>query len=199
MKRIRIIFELDGKAYVVGPDEGARRAHYITLADGAILPDGAQGVPPQGIPAYSILRAWPIAGATAEWAETEDEFLGRVVAKSIPPAATAMQTVDESAIPVDHTFRDAWRVRVGGIEHDMGVCREIQRNKLREMRKPLMRELDISFMRACEIGDTEAQAAIALQKQTLRDVTADPRLDAAATPEELKLVIPEALQQALAV
>jgi len=41
-----------------------------------------------------------------------------------------------------------------------------------------------------ESGDSEAQASIAGKKQALRDATADPALESAATPEELKQVNP---------
>jgi hypothetical protein len=53
--------------------------------------------------------------------------------------------------------------------------------------------LDTAYMRADEVGDQQEKRRIATQKQALRDVTADPRIDAAATPEELKAVIPDAL------
>ena len=42
-------------------------------------------------------------------------------------------------------------------------------------------------------GDTVAKAAVAAQKRVLRDVTADPRIDAAKTPDELRAVWPDAL------
>ncbi len=102
--------------------------------------------------------------------------------------------MDESSIPADRTFRNAWKAGTACIEHDMDKCREIQRARLRELRAPLMKILDVSFMRSLEDGDTKAWAAIASQKQALRDVTADPRLQVVTTPEELKLVIPEALK-----
>jgi len=77
---------------------------------------------------------------------------------------------------------------------DMTKAREIKRDQLRAERKPLLEQLDVEFMRAQEAGDTQKQALIADKKQSLRDVTADPAIDAATTPDELKAVLPNALE-----
>jgi len=49
-------------------------------------------------------------------------------------------------------------------------------------------------MRAQEAGDTTLQQEIAAKKQSLRDVTVDPVIDAATSPDDLKAVRPSALQ-----
>jgi hypothetical protein len=55
------------------------------------------------------------------------------------------------------------------IKINIDKAKEIQKNKLREARKPLLEKLDVDFVRALELGgDT---ASIAAQKQALRDVT----------------------------
>ena len=76
------------------------------------------------------------------------------------------------------------------IKVNMDKAREIKKDMIRAERKPKLEELDVQFMRAVESGDTEAQATIAAQKQALRDAPADSRIDAATTPDELKLVDP---------
>jgi len=81
-----------------------------------------------------------------------------------------------------------------GIFTDMTKAREIKRDQLRAERKPLLEQLDVEFMRAVEAGDAEKQALIAERKQQLRDVTADPAIDAATTPDELKAVRPDVLE-----
>ena len=81
------------------------------------------------------------------------------------------------------------------IKVNMTKAREIKRDQLRAERKPLLEQLDVEFMRAVEAGDAEKQALIAERKQQLRDVTADPAIDAATTPDELKAVWPEALEE----
>jgi hypothetical protein len=55
------------------------------------------------------------------------------------------------------------------IKINLDKAKEIQKDKLREARKPLLEKLDVDFVRALELGgDT---ASIAAQKQALRDVT----------------------------
>jgi hypothetical protein len=87
---------------------------------------------------------------------------------------------------------------------DMDKAREIQRGAIRAMREPLFADLDRAFTRAqgrVSALDgprkTEAEAtmrAIEAQRQALRDAPADPRIDAAQTPEELKAAIPDVLK-----
>lgn len=76
---------------------------------------------------------------------------------------------------------------------DMPKARDIWRDKIREERKPKLEQLDVDFMRAVEADDATEKAAIATKKQALRDATSDPAIEAAATPEALKLVRPAAL------
>lgn len=99
-------------------------------------------------------------------------------------------------VPADRTFRDAWSQPPEGsdvIGVDMGKARDIWRDKIRVARSSEFEKLDADYMRALEQGDTDAQAAIAVAKQALRDATDDPAIDAAQTPEQLKLVQPAGL------
>lgn len=72
----------------------------------------------------------------------------------------------------------------------MTKAKDIWRDKIREDRKPKLAELDVQYMRAVESNDAIEKAVIATKKQTLRDATTDSRIDAATTPDELKLVDP---------
>jgi hypothetical protein len=74
---------------------------------------------------------------------------------------------------------------------NMTKAREIQKEVIRAERKPQLEALDIDYMKALEQGGDAA--AIAAQKQMLRDVTADPRIEAATTPDELKALTLDAL------
>lgn len=89
-------------------------------------------------------------------------------------------------VPQDRTFRGAWQFSGDVVEVDMVIARDIHRDNLRAERVPQFDKLDAAWFRAAETSDTEAQAAIAAQKQALRDVTSDSRIEAAATPDELK-------------
>jgi hypothetical protein len=55
------------------------------------------------------------------------------------------------------------------IKINIDKAKEIQKDKIRQVRTPLLEKLDVDFVRALELGgDT---ASIASQKQALRDVT----------------------------
>lgn len=77
---------------------------------------------------------------------------------------------------------------------NMNKAREIKKDMIRAERAPLLAALDVEYMRAVETGDTAKQADIAAKKQALRDATQDPAIATAQTPEQLKAVVPEALQ-----
>lgn len=94
-------------------------------------------------------------------------------------------------VPADRTFRGAWQFNGAAVEIDMAKARDIHRDNLRVERAPKLAALDVAYMKALETsGDT---AAIAAEKQALRDVTADARIEAAATPEALKALTLEIL------
>jgi hypothetical protein len=94
-------------------------------------------------------------------------------------------------VPADRTFRGAWQFNGAAVEIDMAAAREIHKDNLRAERKPELEKLDVDYMKALEQGgDT---AAIAAEKQTLRDVTDDARIAAASTPDELKALTLEVL------
>ena len=74
------------------------------------------------------------------------------------------------------------------IKIDMAKAAEIQRDRIRAAREPLLAALDVEFMHAVEKGDQVEQAKVAVEKQRLRDLTKDPRLTAAQTVDELKII-----------
>ena len=88
------------------------------------------------------------------------------------------------SVPADRAFRSAWQFNGSAVEIDMDKAREVQREVIRRERTPRLEALDVAFMRALESG--EAVAAITAEKDALRAVTEDPRIDAVVTPEELK-------------
>ena len=76
----------------------------------------------------------------------------------------------------------------------MPSAREIHRTRLRELRRPLFVENDVAIRDAQIDGDNVKLAAAIARRNALRDVTADARIDAAQTAEELKAVMPEVLK-----
>lgn len=125
---------------------------------------------------------------------TDDEILKRAW-KDVPADAINAFEIDESAVPADRTFRNAWaHCPVNGVRVDMEKARALQQENLRFLRKPKMLTLDVQYMKALERGDSAAMSLVATEKQALRDVTDDPRIAAASTAEELKQVMPEVLK-----
>ena len=51
-------------------------------------------------------------------------------------------------------------------------AKEIHKDKIREVRNPLLEKKDVDYIRALEVGDTVKVAEIIAEKQALRDVTA---------------------------
>ena len=96
-------------------------------------------------------------------------------------------------VPQDRTFRGAWQFNGDVVEVDMAAARDIHRDNLRAERAPLLDALDAYWFRAAETNDATSQANIAAQKQALRDVTNDARIEAATTPDELKALTLNAL------
>jgi len=119
---------------------------------------------------------------------TEADALARALAK-LPADAINPQVVEPTVIPTDRTFRNGWSHGGNKVDHDLPKCREILKDKLRADRVPKLAALDMAYMRADEMGDTAEKRSIAAQKQVLRDVTSNPAIEAAQTPEALKLLL----------
>lgn len=135
----------------------------------------------------------PVRNTKGERLTTDEEIEQRAW-EDIPSDAINPQWVDESSIPTDRTFRNAWKAGNCCVEHDMDKCRELHKEKLRQLRAPKLAALDVEYMQADEAGDIAKKAQIAAKKRALRDVTKDPLIESAQTPEDLKVVIPVALQ-----
>ena len=134
----------------------------------------------------------PVINTTPPEQITEAQAEQRAWAK-LPKDAINPRFVEESEVPTDRAFRNAW-VDTGTVAVDMPKAREIHKDNLRRQRAPLLVSLDVDYQRADERGDTAEKARVAAKKQALRDATADPSIAAAKTPEELKAAIPEALK-----
>jgi hypothetical protein len=96
-------------------------------------------------------------------------------------------------IPASRAYRNAWRCNGEGVVAcDMAVAREMKKSELRFVRERPLAELDVQFMKALEriMGEHPELAPIIARKQQLRDVTKDPRIEAAQTADELLAVDP---------
>ena len=100
------------------------------------------------------------------------------------PSGLSYEIVEDSAIPTDRSFRNAWKQNSKTIETDMTKAKEIHKTNIRTAREPKLAELDIQFQRALETSaDT---STIVAKKQTLRDAPSASGISTAASEADLK-------------
>lgn len=61
---------------------------------------------------------------------------------------------------------------------DLAKAKNIVVERLRQVRAPLLQDLDVAFLRASEEANREKMEAVTQRKQYLRSVTKDVRLNA---------------------
>lgn len=131
------------------------------------------------------VESWFEREATPE--NIESEIAELVKEQGLQYVSWQLMTDEESEAyaNADRTFRNAWK-------HDFTVdiekAREIKKASLRTERKKLLEDLDFETLKALVKQDDIKVAEIETRKQVLRDITEDPRLVSAQTPEELKAV-----------
>lgn len=96
--------------------------------------------------------------------------------------------INESDMPSDRTFRDAWVQNGSAVAVSMPKARMIHMDRIRKERKRRLEELDKETMR--HRTNQQKLDEVETKKQVLRDLPAacTAAVDACATPEELKLV-----------
>jgi len=122
-----------------------------------------------------------------------ESFIARKQADGGIPVGAEIRILDKSEFPDDRTFRNAWEdLGIGSVQVNLPKARGLQMDSIRKVRDKELSALDITFMRAVEDEDTDAQATIKAKKQELRQIpqTFDLTTD---TPEELKEKWPEGL------
>jgi hypothetical protein len=91
-----------------------------------------------------------------------------------------------ATVPSDRHFRGAWSLSGSVISEDMTKAKEIFKDKIREVRKPLLEAEDVVYMKALEAGDSDAQAASVTAKNALRNAPAASAITNAADIAALK-------------
>ena len=100
------------------------------------------------------------------------------------PSGLSYEIVEDSAIPTDRSFINAWKQNGKTIETDMTKAKEIHKTNIRTARETKLAELDIEFQRALETSaDT---STIVAKKQTLRDAPSASGISTAASEADLK-------------
>ena len=128
---------------------------------------------------------------------SEEEQLQREVDRAVSSgkAVDTPVVMEESDIESDRTFRNAFARGESSVAVDMPQARDIHMDHIRHQRNKELTKLDVPFMKSLEAGDTDAQATIATQKQTLRDIPATFDLAGASDSNELKALWPDGVER----
>lgn len=108
------------------------------------------------------------------------------------PSGAEYIVAKRRSLPKDRYFRDAWDIVDGKLVVDIDAAKEIQRDHWRKLREPIIKRLDLQFMKALESGDEKLISEVTAKKNALRDVTNTP------LPNDLKKIkatIPSILTQ----
>ena len=89
-------------------------------------------------------------------------------------------------LPSDRHFREAWSLSGSVISEDLTKAKEIFKDKIREVRKPLLEAEDVVYMKALEADDASAKTASVTKKKALRDAPAASAISSADTIAKLK-------------
>ncbi len=92
----------------------------------------------------------------------------------------------DATVPSDRHFRGAWSLSGSTITEDMTAAKVIFKEKIREVRTPLLAVQDIAYMKALEDDDSDAQTAAKNAKKALRDAPAASAITNADTITKLK-------------
>ena len=97
-------------------------------------------------------------------------------------------TADASSItmPSDRHFRNAWKLSGSVMAEDITAAKVIFKDKIREVRKPLLEAEDVVYMKALEADDTSAKTTSVAKKKALRDAPAATAIENADTVAKLK-------------
>ena len=95
---------------------------------------------------------------------------------------------DASAVtkPADRHFRGAWSLSGSVISEDMDAAKAIFKDKVREVRGPLLDAEDVVYMKALEADDASAKTASVAKKTALRDAPAASAITSASDIAALK-------------
>ena len=91
-----------------------------------------------------------------------------------------------ATVPSDRHFRNAWSLSGTTITEDLTAAKVIFKDKIREVRTPLLAEEDVVYMKALEAGDSSAQSASVTKKNALRDAPANSAIANASSISALK-------------
>ena len=100
-----------------------------------------------------------------------------------------------STKPSDRHFRNAWVFDSAqtAITEDITAAKVIFKDKIREVRLPLLEAEDVAFMKALEVADSDARVASQTKKINLRNAPQAAAISSADTIDKLKAAWDESL------
>ena len=91
-----------------------------------------------------------------------------------------------ATVPSDRHFRGAWTLSGTTITEDLAEAKTIFKDKIREVRKPLLEAEDVVYMKAMEADDSSAKSASVTKKTNLRNAPAASAITNASSISALK-------------
>ena len=100
-----------------------------------------------------------------------------------------------STMPSDRHFRNAWVFDSdkAAISEDITAAKVIFKDKIREVRLPLLEAEDVAFMKALEVADSDARVASQTKKINLRNAPQAGAISSADTIDKLKAAWDESI------
>ena len=100
-----------------------------------------------------------------------------------------------STMPSDRHFRNAWVFdsAQSAISEDITAAKVIFKDKIREVRLPLLEAEDVAFMKALEVADSDARVASQNKKINLRNAPQAAAISGADTIDKLKAAWDESI------
>ncbi len=92
----------------------------------------------------------------------------------------------KATVPANRDFRNAWSLSGTVITEDLTKSKEMFKDKIREVRQPLLDAEDVVYMKALEADDADAKTASVAKKKALRDAPAASAIENADTIAKLK-------------
>ena len=108
------------------------------------------------------------------------------ISYTVDKDGNSIETSKATSKPSDRHFRSAWTLSGTVISEDLATAKTMFKDKIREVRKPLLEAQDVAYMKALESGSSSAQTTVKNEKTKLRDATDASAITNAKTIAELK-------------
>jgi len=92
----------------------------------------------------------------------------------------------DATVPSDRLFRNAWSLSGSTITEDLTAAKVIFKDKIREVRTPLLVAQDVAYMKALEADSSDDQTTAKNAKTALRNAPAASAITNAANIGALK-------------